>query len=203
MDGLRLAGPPDSIRRTDDVRNTGRSVGPKGCECPLYRDGEVALACEVVGTARCSLSHPILRSRTAQPARRFATTVESPCERCSTTSSARTWPRFLLKPSIAIPAAICWPSPPRNFRATCRAASSVMASPASAVARTATICWSPSPARTVECVLPAAHGARPIPRRIFGTAFFHRFPCKNGSSRCRGSLRNNALAENHTGTGGR
>lgn len=60
--------PPDSVRRTDDVRNTGRSVSPKGCECPLYSDGEVTLACELMGTAPCSLSHPIRRSRTAHRA---------------------------------------------------------------------------------------------------------------------------------------
>ncbi len=56
---------------------------------PAVQRREVALACEVMGPARYSLSHLIRRPRIARPARRFAISVESPSGRCSTASSTR------------------------------------------------------------------------------------------------------------------
>lgn len=183
----RSANQTDLVRIPGAVRHPGAGRTARVRASFSQRRG-LTLACEVMGTTRCSLWYPIRRPRTAQPVRGFATSGESPSGRCSTASSARIWPHSLLKPPIAIPAASCPPSSPRNFRATCAAASSAMASPASAVPLAATSCSSPSRARIAAYALPAAPDAWPVPLLIFETMFYPRSRCANGFSRSRGDF---------------
>ena len=153
-----------------------------GGQISPHSDGCASLAREVIGTARCSLSHRSHRLQTVDPARRFATSTVNRSGLCCTASSERTWPRSWLKPPIAIPAAICRPSSPKSSIGICAAASFATASSASAVPLAATSCSSPSHVRTEACVRPAAPGAWPILPRIFGTTFCPRSPCASGFS---------------------